>query len=235
MATSLLVTLGIAASFVPLPGPFTNVGAALVFAALIEGLTIWGRCCGGYVATVPSALWFDCLRAPPSERLTISDRPDLETTSTLVLVGATELSAQVQRHRERATTEGAREAMLAVAASLLAGSSTLEDVLTGTSSTPRDQLRLRSCHFETNVIGLSNAQNLADAGTVHVGMSWSVDEFGIPGSEVDKEWQRCDGMLGHFLVNPVPGETVTFDDRVDAATRVILVSALVNEPHGARG
>lgn len=240
LATALLAPFGAAAGFVPFRTSFTNVGAALAFVALIEGLAIWGRRPGGYVATVSSALWFDFFLSPPYERFTISHRPDLETTISVVVVVVvgvivTELAARSRRHLERAGTESARVTMLAVAASAMAGTPKFDEVLAHAAQSLVDVLHLRSCHFEADVSGPPHAQILADGSVVHVGMKWPANEFGIPGpeAEIDCEWRG--EKLGRFLLNPTPGEAVTREDRVAAVALVNLVAGLVHDQRRAKG
>jgi Domain of unknown function (DUF4118) len=237
LAAALLAPPGVAASFVPFRASFTNVGAALVFVALIEGLAIWGRRLGGYVTTVSAALWFDFFLTPPYERFTISHRPDLETTVSLLVVGVvvTELAARSRRHRERAGSEGAHVTMLAVTAAAIAGSTTLEEVLDAASQSLCELLRLRACDFEAGANGPPHAQIFPDGRVVHVGMSWPADDIGIPGprTEIDCHWRG--EALGRFLLTPTPGVAVSREDRVAAVALVNLVAALVHDRRPARG
>ncbi len=237
LVVALLAPPGVAASFVPFRASFTNVGAALVFVALIEGLAIWGRRLGGYVATVSAAVWFDFFLTPPYERFTISHRPDLETTISLVVVGVvvTELAARSRRHRERAVSENAHVMVLAGTASAMAGSTTVEEVIASASRSLCDMLHLRSCHFEVGVSGPPHAQILADGSVVHVKMVWPAHEIGIPGpqAEIDCRWRG--EALGRFLLTPTPGETVSRQDRVAAVALVNLVAGLVHDQRHAQG
>ena len=237
LAAAMLAPPGVAASFVPFRASFTNVGAALVFVALIEGLAIWGRRLGGYVTTAFAALWFDFFLTPPYERLTISHRPDLETTISLVVVGVvvTELAARSRRHLERAGTVGAHVTILAATASAMAGSPTLNEVLDSTSQSLCEVLHLRSCHFDEEVSGPPHAQILSDGRVMHVGMSWPADDIGIPGpqAEIDCHWRG--ELLGRFLLTPTPGSAVSREDRVAAVALVNVVAGLVNDQRRARG
>ena len=237
LVAALLAPLGSALAFVPFRESFTNVGAALVFVALVEGLAIWGRRRAGYLATVSSAIWFDFFLTTPYERLTISRRADLETTIALVVVGVvvTELAARWRRHREHAGHQGAHVAMIASTASSLVGGSTLEEVLASTSSALVDVLHLRTCYFESDLSGPPHARILADGRVAHVGMSWPAHEIGLPGpvAEIACHWRGA--ALGRFLLGPTPGEAVTREDRVVAVTLVNMVAARIHEEHRARG
>ena len=237
LTLALLGPLGVAAGFVPFRSSFTNVGAALVFVALVEGLALWGRRPGGYFATISSALWFDFFLTRPYEHFTITHRPDLETTISLAVVGVivTELAAVSRRHRERAGVESAHVTMLAATASAVAGTSTLEEVLATTSQSLTAVLHLRSCRYEMDVSGPPHAQILADGSVVHVGMRWPANEIGIPGPETEINTVWRGEKLGRFLLNPTPGEAVSREARVAAVALVNLVAGLVHDKRHARG
>ena len=226
-----------AAGFVPFRASFTNVGAALVFVALIEGLAIWGRRLGGDVATAFAALGFGFFLAPPYERFTISHRPDLETTITLLIVGAivTELATRSRRHRQRAGTEGAHVTMLVATASAMAGSTMREEVLAGAAQSLGDVLHLRSCHFELDASGPPDAQILADGSVVHAGISWPADDIAIPGPQAEIVCHWRGAALGRFLLTPTPGGAVSREDRAVAVALVNLVTGLVHDQRPARG
>jgi len=237
LAAAILVPLGVAAGFVPLRASFTNAGAALVFVALIEGLAISGRRAGGYLSTASSALWFDFFLTPPYERLTMTQRDDIETTVALLVIGAvvTELAARSRRHRERAGIEGAHVTALAATASAVAGTATLEDTLSGVSRALRELLHLTSCEFEVDASGPPYAQILADGRVLHIGMSWPAHEIGIPGprAQIDCAWRG--EVLGRFLLTPARGRAVSLEDRVTAVALVNQVAALVHQQRRARG
>jgi K+-sensing histidine kinase KdpD len=237
LVAACLTPPGTAAIFIPVRTSFTNVGAALVFVAVIEGLAIWGRRLSGYVATASSALWFDFFLTPPYERFTISHRPDLETTISLVVVGivVTELAARSRHHRERAGTVSTHVAVLAATAWAMSGAVTVEQVLSSVAQSLVDVLHLRSCRFDEDVSGPPHAQILDDGSVVHVGMSWPADDIGIPGplAQIDCRWRG--NTLGRFLLTPTPGSPVSREDRVAAVALVNLVAGLVHERHRSRG
>ena len=123
VAAALALPLALSAGFVPFRDSFTNVGAALCLVALVEALAIFGNRASGYVATLSSAIWFDFFLTPPYERFTISHRPDLETTISIVVIGVivTEVAARSRRHRHAAGEESKFVAMLHDATEMSAG------------------------------------------------------------------------------------------------------------------
>ena len=236
LAAALLLPPGAAASFVPFRASFTNVGSALVLVALIEGMAIVGRRLGGLVATVSAAVWFDFFLAPPYERFTISHRPDLETTISLVVVGivVTELAARSRRHRRLASDESVYVATLSKAAANVAAGVDSTQVIADTCATLTKILSLRECHFETEM-GTPYAQIHDDGSVIHVGMRWPADDYGIPGpqSQITCRWRHEE--LGRFVVTPRPGVAVSQEQRVVAVAVVNVVASLAHaQEHDVR-
>jgi hypothetical protein len=236
LAAALLVPPGAAASFVPFRTSFTNVGAALVLVALVEGIAIVGHRLGGLVATFSSALWFDFFLTRPYDHFTISHRPDLETTLTLLVVGAvvTELAARSRRHRRVAGDQSAYVATLSkTAASVVAGGDVAR-VIADTCTTLTSILGVRECHFESGP-QTPYAEIHDDGSVIHVGMRWPADDYGIPGpqSQITCRWRHEE--LGRFVVTPRSGVAVSQEQRVVAVAVVNIVASLVHvQHHGAR-
>lgn len=230
LAAALLLPPGVAASFIPFRSSFTNVGAALVLVALIEGLAIVGRRLGGLVATVSAALWFDFFLTVPYERFTITDRPDLESTISIVVVGVivSELAARSRRHRRIASDEGAYVATLAVTAARVAAGAGPDDIVADTCATLTTILSLRACAFDSETTATPFAQIHDDGSVIHVGMRWPANDFGIPGpqSQITCHW-GSEG-LGRFVLTPTPGLAVSREQRVVAVSLVNVVASLIH-------
>ncbi len=233
----------VAAVFVPLRSTLSNVAAALLFVALIEGLAIWGRRLCGYAATIGAALWFDFFLTPPYDRFTISHRPDLETTISLAVVGVivTELAARSRAHRERAGAESAHVTSVAALAEMVAQGAGADEVLVRLRGELVSILSLRACDFEAGTGGPPHARILPDGSVVHVGLRWPVEEIGIPGpcAEIPCRWRGRE--QGRLLVTPSPGQPVSREDRVAAVALVNVATAVADawrheqdSSHGAR-
>ncbi len=237
LAAALLLPPGAAASFVPFRTSFTNVGAALVLVALIEGIAIVGRRLGGLVASVSAALWFDFFLTTPYERFTISHRPDLESTISLVVVGVivTELAARSRRHRRVAGDESAYVATIAQTAARVVSGTNPANIVDDTCATLISILSLRACRFEVETNGAPYAQIHDDGSVIHVGMRWPANDFGIPGpqSQITCHWRNED--LGRFVLTPTPGLAVSREQRVVAVSLVNVVASLIHaQRHDAR-
>lgn len=230
LAGALLVPLGVAAAFVPFRASFTNVGAALALVAVIEAIAIVGRRAGGVVATLSAAAWFDFFLTAPYERFAISQRPDLETTISLVVVGlmVTELAARSRAHRLVAGEESVYVSLLAATAAG-ASAATHEELISRATEDLTSLLSLRECHFEADVSGPPHAQILADGRVAHVGVNWPADELGIPGpvAEIPCVWRGS--LRGRFTLTPSPGVAVTAERRIVAVALVNVVAGSLSE------
>ena len=113
-ALAVTAPLAVAAALVPWRTNFTNAGAALILVAVIVALSLGGTRVTGFVASVFAALWFDFFLTRPYDHLTISHRPDLETTVCLLVVGlmVSELAARRRHHLRVAGEEGNYVAMV---------------------------------------------------------------------------------------------------------------------------
>jgi hypothetical protein len=91
-------------------------------------------------------------------------------------------------------------------------------------------LHLRSCRYEAGLSGLRLTQ-LEHDGNVYVGtIRWDVDRMGFPGKQLELKAQSQGSSFGHFVLEPTPGEPVSFQRRVVAVLVADQVgSALV--PH----
>ena len=123
--------------------------------ALIEAIAILGDRLSGVVATLSAALWFDFFLTPPYERFTISHRPDLETTISILVVGVivTEVAARSRRHRRAAGEESRFVAMLHDVTELCARDDDGFKVTEYVPSRSSTCWRLRACRFETGISG----------------------------------------------------------------------------------
>ena len=231
LSASLLVPPGVAAIFVPVRTSFSNVGAALTLVAVIEAMAILGRRLGGMVATLSAAVWFDFFLTPPYERFTISHRPDLETTISLVVVGliVTELAARSRSHRRAATEESAFVSLLAATAARAGTGSSHEQLVSTAAEDLTRILSLRACHYQADVRGRPHAQIMADGSVVHVGMRWPASELGIPGPQAEIPCVWHGAPLGRFILTPSPGLAVSSEQRIVAVALVNVVAGSLHD------
>jgi K+-sensing histidine kinase KdpD len=226
-ALALVAPLCVAAILVPFRGTFANAAAGLVLVAVIVAVAVGGSRASGCVASVSAAVWFDFFLTKPYDQFVISQRPEIETTTSLLIVGllVTELAAR-GRHFHRVSSE--ESSYLAMASSLtefakVGAPSAL--VIERANEILQQLLDLRACRFEFQPSDPPMAQILASGEIVHVDMLWPAEELGIPGpeTEIPSQWQGR--FLGRFVLTPTPGQPIALDRRVVAVLLASVVAA----------
>jgi hypothetical protein len=210
----------------PVRTSLPSSAAALTLIACVSAVASLGWRTLGLLASASAALWFDFFLTRPYERLTISHRPDVETTIALVVVGiiVTELGAW--RRRQRRATEDATHYVIALRDVAQAGASaTPDEVVAVAAAAIADLLHLRECHFDEALALPPLARVAPDGVIVNAGMLWPTERIGIPGpqSEILAHWRGRD--RGRFVLTPTPGEPVSRGACIVAASIVTVAAA----------
>jgi hypothetical protein len=223
---ALLVPFALALALVPFRGSFANTAAALTFVAVITAIAIMGSRVSGVLAIASSAIWFDFYLTKPYDLLTISHRPDLETTICIVVVGLclNELAAANRRSFRRARQESDYVRTMHEMVVLVSGDSSLEQITEFGMQCLREVLVLRDCTFESVPSGLPYARVVSNGTVVHVGLQWPTKELGIPGPQAEILAQWRGENFGRFVLTPTPGQPVSLDRRVVAVALANLVA-----------
>jgi hypothetical protein len=219
---------------VPFRGTFANTAAALVMVSVIAAVAVMGTRVAGMVASASSAIWFDFFLTPPYEKLTISHRPDLETTIAIVVVGllVTELAARSRRHWQAAHSSTQYVSMIHGIAVLAANSAPVTEMIDQATNSLTNLLTLRSCRFDRALSDPPLARIDSNGEVAHVGMRWPAREIGIPGPEAEILAKWRGRIVGRFVLMPTPGEAVSLEQRIVAVTLVDVFAAyLVGEMH----
>jgi hypothetical protein len=225
-ALAVTAPLAVAAALVPFRTSFTNAGAALILVAVIVAVSVGGNRVTGFVGSVFSALWFDFFLTRPYEQLSISHRPDVETTICLLVVGLTvsELAAR-SRHHLRASSQESRYVAMVRELTEVAQTATGDLLVERAEPMMVDLLSLRDCRFDVRPSDPPMARILASGEVVHVGLQWPVEEMGLPGPEAEIVTRWRGRTLGRFVLTPTPGEPVTQERRAVAALLATVVAA----------
>jgi Domain of unknown function (DUF4118) len=225
IALAVTAPLAVAAVLVPFRDTFTNAGAALILVAVIVALSLGGTRFTGFVASVFSALWFDYFLTRPYDELSISHRPDVETTICLLVVGlmVSELAARRRHLRRRSREEEHYVSMVRELSDLAQDSPRIlieraDDLLI-------EVLGLRGCRFDAAPSDPPMARVLASGEVVHVGLHWPVNAMGIPGPEAEIAAQWRGRFLGRFVITPTPGASISEERRAVAALLVAVVAS----------
>lgn len=232
-AAAVIAPLVTCAALVPARSFFAGTAVALVLVVVIVAASVAGSRVAGVVATLSSAVWFDLFFTRPYDRLTISHRPDLETTIALVVAGVVinELAARNRRHRRGLDEEISLVAALRETTELASSSTPESTLVEHARATLVSLLSLRDCRYETVTPGPPLARLRPDGEVLHVGLSWPVDEIGLPGpqSEIPLDWRGL--SRGRFVLTPTPGRPVSRERRIIAVLVADLVAAALSDPH----
>jgi K+-sensing histidine kinase KdpD len=226
---AVVVPLLVALLLVPSRGQFAGAAAALVFVAVIVALAVGGNRFAGFVASVSSALWYDFYLTKPYDRLVISQRPDIETTICLLVVGAvvSELAAR-HRHLSKVSAEEADYVdMVRDLTNFANGTASSSAVIARAVPSLVQLLDLRECRFERAPSDPPMARIMSNGEVMHVGVDWPVYQMGIPGPEAEIVAQWRGQSMGRFVITPTPGEPISRERRVVAALLASVVGAAI--------
>jgi K+-sensing histidine kinase KdpD len=232
----LLLPLGVAGMLVAFRASFADAAAALVLVAVIAVVGTVGTRFAGYLASISASLWFDFFLTRPYEQLTISRRPDIEITVSLLVVGVviTELAAASRRHHDDARAEASYVARIARISELVASGAPMDDIVESVRTELVDLLQLRACRFEKEDSSSTWAKELGRDGRVHlVGVDWPVGSWGLPGPELALAVQHRGRVVAHFVLSPTPGVPVSLRRRRVAVALADQVGPLVRHLHAA--
>ncbi|MFZ0768848.1 MAG: DUF4118 domain-containing protein [Acidimicrobiales bacterium] len=224
---AVVVPLAVAAILVPFRATFANAASALILVVVIVAVAVGGNRFTGFLASASSALWFDFFLTKPYERLVISQRPDIETTVSLLVVGllVSELAAR-SRHFYRVSSEGSSYVALLRDLTAYAKSGAPSSLVVERAIGPLiEVLDLRACLFDSQPSDPPMARVLDNGDVLHVGMLWPAAELGLPGpqAEIVTEWRGR--LLGRFVITPTPGLAISLERRVVAALLASVVAA----------
>jgi K+-sensing histidine kinase KdpD len=226
---ALLGPFAVSLALVPFRGDFANTNTALILVLVIVAVAATGNRVAGVLTAVSAAVWFDLFLTRPYERLTITDRADLETTTLLLAVGVgtTALAAWGHRQQAFAHRDAGYLAGIQAAAEAVATGRSSRDLIDEVSSQLIRVLRLRTCRFQYGVAGLGHPARLRDDGQVEWQRAvWDVARNGLP-TDVDIELLVESGGLlqGRFLLSAAPDSHPTTAQRLVAVTLASQVGA----------
>jgi len=226
-ALALIAPLAVAAILVPFRGTFVGAAAGLVLVVVVVAVAVGGNRFTGFVASASAALWFDFFLTRPYDRFVISQRPEIETTVSLLVVGVvvSELAART-RHYAKVSNEGSSYVATVRDLTEFAKSGAPSSLVIEHAVAPLiELLDLRGCRFDTRPSDPPMARIDAEGEVVHIGMLWPAESMGIPGPEAEIVAEWGGRFLGRFVLTPTPGEPISRERRVAAALVVSVVGA----------
>jgi K+-sensing histidine kinase KdpD len=222
-----LLPVGVAAILVPFRGNFSLPASALVLVLVVVGVGSFGSRFAGFLAALSSAAWFDFFLTKPYETFNIAYRTDLETELSLLVVGLaiTEISARSRGHRKEASEEADNIALIHDFTEMVSSGAPAESVISHATTELGSLLKLRDCHFETQMSD-RHPTRIEHSGVVALGgLHWGAHRSGLPGREVELLVEYRGHSFGRFVMAPTPGEPVAADR--------LLVAAFIADQVGA--
>jgi hypothetical protein len=206
----LVLPAAVSAALIPARASLANTAAALVLVAVIAGVAIFGSRAAGFLASISSGIWFDFFLTRPYDRFAISQRADLETTISLLVVGliVTELAARSRHHRTVAGEEADYIHLIHEIGEMVAIGELSGNVVERASEDLVGLLGLRSCTYEAGAPAPHRPTVLFDGRVLNASAIWGVSTLGLPGPELDLPVNFGGRTVGRFVLIPTPGAPV---------------------------
>ncbi len=192
------------AAIAPFRDSIANTNAALVLVLLVVAAAATGIRTAGVVAALSGATWFDFFLTQPYQRLTITNRADIETAALLVLVGLAVTEVALWGRRQQASAsrrQGYLDGVVRTAGIVAAGSSRIEPLIQHVADQLVDVLGIDDCQFDSDTREVSPAVMVRDGTVVQLGHDVDVDHHGMPtDSEIELRVQHGGITYGRFLL-----------------------------------
>jgi K+-sensing histidine kinase KdpD len=218
VAAAILLPLGVAAALSLFRSSFANTASALVLVAVVVAVAVIGNRIAGFLATLSATVWFDFFLTRPYLRLSMTQRPDIETAVSLFVVGmvVTELAARNRHHYQWAHEESDYVGLIHKLSELSASGAPREAVIQQARTDLIELLHLRACRFEAESSERRTNRIERDGHVLLGGNVWSVDQMGLPGPELELLVQARGRTQGRFVLTPTAGYPVSLERRVVA-------------------
>jgi K+-sensing histidine kinase KdpD len=204
LAVAAVVPALVCAAIAPFRDHIANTNAALVLVLVVVAAAVTGLRWAGIIAALSSAVWFDFFLTQPYQRLTITDRADLETAALLTLVGlaVTEVALWGRRQQARASRQqGYLDGVVQTAGIVAAGNSRTEALIEHVADQLVDVLGIEDCHFDSDTREVAPAVIVRDGTVVHRGRDIDVERCGLPTDcEIELRVQHDGITRGRFLL-----------------------------------
>jgi hypothetical protein len=222
--------IAVAAALVALRDVMLNANVALVLVFVVVLAAIGGGRAAGAVAAVSAALSFDFFHTVPYLTLQIDSGDDVETTLLLLGVGlavGTLASMRTKPARPPKTADEIRR-IHRVAALGDHSRHTASEMIMVAQTELSELLELGSCRFEAFPFARS-LPRLERTGVISV-MEFHDGGFALPPDGVELPVLGRGNVLGRFVLVPMPGTTVTLEQRIVAVSIADHVGAALSAP-----
>ena len=197
---------------------YAGSASALILVAVVVAVAANGSRAAGFLAACSASLWFDFFLLEPFERFSITQRPDIETAVSLLVVGiaVTELAARGRHHHVVANEESDYVAAIYGLSELVAAGAPAERVLAQASDELVELLHLRSCRYDP-ALSSHRVGQIEHDGSVYLGaIRWGAEHMGLPGKELELPVHARGQVVGGFVLEPTPAWPVSKKRRLVA-------------------
>lgn len=228
----------VAAGLVGLRDTISNADVVLVLVLVVVLAAATGGREAGACTAVVAAISFDFFHTRPYNELRIASRDDVVTTVLLLIVGlgVGQVAARARRARTSAKQRTGDINRIYRVAELAAHGDDPSDVIMGAQAELAALLGLRDCRFEA--APFARVLDRLERGGI---VSWPEPNIRRSGFELSMDGVELPvigrgNTIGRFVLEPIPGSTVSLEQRVVAVAIADQVGAVLAAPQrGARG
>jgi Domain of unknown function (DUF4118) len=220
VAAATAAPLAASGILLPFRAAWSNTNVALLLVVVVVAVAAIGNRLAGGLAAVGAAVWFDFFFTVPYYRFTIRSSSDVTTAVLLLVVGVavSQLAARALRLKVIAITDAGYLALLHETGVLAQSARSADVVVDHVRSELISLLDLAACRFEYGSL-LGHPPRLEPDGTVLAGhICWDVEQFGLPGEEVELRTFGNGQYFGRFMMKPAPGSRPSLQARLVAVT-----------------
>ena len=220
VAAALAAPLATAVVLLPFRAAWSNTNVALLLVVVVVAVAAIGNRVAGALAALSAFAWFDFFFTLPYYRFTIRSSSDVTTAILLLLTGLTvsQLAARARRLHGIAITDEGYLAQIRQAADLGRTARSPFTIIDLVKEQLAELLELDECRFEYGSL-VGHPARLEPDGTVIKGhRSWDVEQFGLPGEEIELRTFGNGQYYGRFMLTPKPGAAPSLQARLVAVT-----------------
>lgn len=220
VAAGLLAPLAAAVILLPFRASWSNTNVALVLVVIVVAVAAIGNRVAGALAAVSAFAWFDFFFTQPYGGFAIRSSADLTTAILLLLVGlaVSQLAARARRLKVITITDAGYLDQIHGTAELSRSARSPDAVVDRVKEQLTGLLDLDGCRFEYGSL-IGHPPRLEPDGTVVVGQRpWDVEEFGLPGGELELRTFGNGQFFGRFMLQPKPESRPSLQARLVAVT-----------------
>jgi K+-sensing histidine kinase KdpD len=204
LLVSALLPVAVAAGLADVRDSVAEANAVLLLVVVVVAAAATGNRLAGVVAAASSALSFDFFLTAPYQRLSITDRSDIETAVLLMVVGlgVTEISLWGRRQSARASREhGYLTGVLQTVRSVALRDSETADLTQRVALQLTDVLALDATRFQSHVAADQFARLNHDGTVIRAGRPVDVERSGLPtDTEIELVVQHGGAVYGRYLL-----------------------------------